>query len=75
MCWGFITSEQGAKIDSICDKYRTEPSYLDDTCPDCPIRDACKFMVLPGGLGVEAELKRGRIFEKALAEAAEKVIL
>ena len=63
------------KIDAICEKYRTEPSYRDDSCPECPIRNACKFVVLPDGISVEAELERGRIFEKALAEAADKVVL
>ena len=75
MSWVFLTPEQGEKIDAICQRYRSEISFLPDSCPDCPIREICKFIKLPDGTDPGTIQERGRIFEEALAKAAEKIVL
>ncbi len=70
--WTYITPEQGAAIDAICDRFRTLISYHEDSCPDCPIRQTCR-MELPTGTSEADAAERTRLFEEALAEAADCV--
>lgn len=70
--WMYITSEQGAAIDAICERFITPLSYHEDGCPDCPIRQTCR-MELPTGTSEADAAERTRLFEKALAEAADCV--
>ncbi len=72
LSWTYITPEQGAVIDAICEQFRTPLSYRENDCPDCPIRQTCR-MELPKGTNEAAAAERTRIFEEALAEAADCV--
>ena len=72
MSWVYISDEQGRKIDAICEKYRTEPAYRDADCPDCPIREVCR-MELPKGTDEKSVSEHTRLFETALAEAANRI--
>lgn len=69
MSWCYITPEQGAAVDRICEQFRT--GFKEGDCPDCPLRSVCKDMELPDGTTEEATHERTRIFEDALSEAAE----
>lgn len=42
MSWLYITPEQGAIIDSICEEFCTEPGYRPNDCPACPLAAMCK---------------------------------
>lgn len=72
MSWAWIPYEQGKAIEVICREHRTDTGCHDEECPTCPIRETC-HMELPDGETQEATIKRGKIFETAMAAAAAKL--
>ena len=73
MSWAYITYEQGKKIEAICAEHYTAPGYRDSDCPICPIRKTCR-MDLPTGETAADAVRRTKLFETALLEAAEKAM-
>ena len=64
MSWLYLTPEQGAVIESICDVFRT--GFKPEDCAGCPMEAACKSDDLP-----DEEPERTMTFERRLWEAAE----